>query len=221
MDTDNKLNPEVVVPQVVTETTPQINSPESNPKGAGRPPISQNRELQAEYIRIHHFKTLGALHNWQVAEVLHISEGKVKNACKWVRDTFDILTPQEYQVDGEMMIGSMLVECNNNISKLEKGEPVLKADKTPLLDKDGKVVVWVDKKQLRFEKTLRFKYQSVLLDLRVPRAVNQIVGNQTVIQGNVNIDIEQNVAIINKMAPEDKTKFLEILEKYEQPPPDA
>ncbi len=222
MEQDNLSNKEVIAPQPLTETTPQLSSPESNKSAVGRPSIEEDKALQEEYLKIYHFKVLaGNIHNKRVAKAFNISEGKVKIACSWVRKTFEILTPEDYFKDGEALVGGRILDLNSQIEDCKKGELVFKADGTAVTDKAGKQVVRVDKKHLRGLMSQRRDYDKMLLELRIPRLTAQGLNNQTFIQNNVNIDIEQNVSIINGMAPEDKAKFMEILERYAEPPAES
>jgi DNA-binding transcriptional regulator YiaG len=129
-----------------------------------------NIKTQLEYIKIHHLRVVGQLSLQEIADKLDISISKISQACRWVRENWEVLNTQEYLADAEKLIGAGIREYDLEIEKCREGELVtdnyMGNMVFPVLDFNGNQVRKVDKNHLRSLMKDRQSYVRMLLEVR-------------------------------------------------------
>jgi len=217
---DILLNSQPPPHEAVTKTDPDINSQNmSKPSSInmGRPTIAEDINLQIEYMNLHFLRVGTGLTIAETAKVKGVSVSKVKKASEWVRDNFVTTSPTEYFADAEVLLNGRIKEITLEMAETKKGEPALDDMGKPYL-LDGKPIVKWDKKHYRYLMGRRESYEKTLLNIRGLLHQAQFIQAKNVFTGDVTV-MQKNVAVVNSMEPEDRAKFIELLDKYGKPPP--
>lgn len=223
MSQDNKIPQEPIEAQLLMKETPELN-------GRGRPSIEEDDDLKIKYITIHRLKVTNPTATLQsIANVAKVSVGTVKNALRYVRSNWEVLGSQEGLADCMAIVDERIAEVNIILEKLNRGTPILMPDGvTALLETDGSGNIIYDKNnnpkvatKMQHDLILRYRrdrkeYEILRMDLMgLLKKTDMLIANSSVIN---NVNIQQNIAIVDKMSKEDKELYLGMLEKYAQPP---
>ena len=221
MEQDNNLPEEIIIPQVIKDDSAELNV------RRGRPTVEESEETKNRYLRIHQLKVNNdAMTLDKIAYACDCSIGTVKNALRYVRKNYPLLSSRENLVDQLVVVNTRLGEVNKLLAVLEAGTPILMPDGTPLLMLNSDGSIKKDEKgnpkpHMKFQHDLILRYRRdrrddemrkvELLGLLKKNDIDIINAN---IYSTINITQNQDVALINSMSPEDKQKFLEIAERY-------
>jgi hypothetical protein len=198
-------------PQEFTENKSLINVPELP---AERKMIENSIDLQLEYLNIHRTKIMRHLTFQELAKEMGISIGKAKMACHWVRKNWEILGNDEYIADAEALISDRILELDRVIEEIKQGEVIL-AWGAPIMV-GGAALKKVKKLELLKAINERREYEKLRMDIQgIIKRANILKVNDVNV---TNYNLQNKIAIFDKMSHEDKEAFLSLIGKYAQPP---
>lgn len=186
----------------------------------GRPTVLETPGMVEDYIRIYQLSSVGCYTAKQIVDYFWqkdqrvISRSLVSKACKWCRDEWPVLSQREYLVDAENVFKTRIREYTGIIETAKLGEPVFKLSGEPLLDKDGKQAMKVEKERVDRLMRDRTMLEKGLMELRGQLQNNQTIINNTAILGDAHVEMVKKLTLFEIMDEEDRSKYLEIFDKY-------
>lgn len=174
--------------------------------------------LMMDYLRIYQLTSVGCYTPSQIVDYFakekkDMSEQKVRDACKWVRDKWPVLSQREYLVDAENVLKTRIREYTTMIEVAKKGEPMMRHD-GPVLNKEGEQVMKVDKDRVDRLMRDRSNLEKNLMELRGQLHTNMININNTAILGDAHVEMVKKLTLFEIMEDQDKQVYLEIFDKY-------
>ena len=184
----------------------------------GRKSIDEDVALQLEYITIHRKFVMSGRTKQEIAKELGMSVGKIGLALSWVRRTWEELGPHDGLADEESYIGERIQEINKLIMKAMEGELVVSFG-VVVRDANGNEVKKVSKNYLTSLFSIRQKYENMRMDIRGLMKKNSVA----IVQGNLNSEsvtynLQNKVAILEKMSVDDRNSYLTLMGKYAESP---
>ena len=146
------------------------------------------------YLKIWMHYAVGHFSQEQLANLFNCSQDTIYNAVKWSANTrvqFDVPVFAEAAKEA---VEARLRELKNDLVRVKESERV-----------NWNYVIGLNRLIKESEESL-WRFQGLIQDK------NFIIQNYTI--GS----IQQSVSFVNKMTPEDKEKFLEIVDRYAEPP---